>query len=214
MHMDLSTFRKEYSTKGLHREDLSRDPIEVFEQWFKQASELGIHEPNAMTLATVSPDGLPSQRTVLLKAFNHDGFTFFTNYSSRKGIQIDNNPSVSVLFPWLTLERQIIIQGIVTKVTKEESLEYFRSRPRDSQIGAWVSDQSTVINSRGILEQNLTEISRKYEGKDVPLPPHWGGYRIKPKTIEFWQGAAARIHDRFIYTVQSSGDWLMQRLSP
>ena len=212
--MDLSDFRKEYSAKGLRREDLSDDPVEVFGKWFEQATELGVHEPNAMTLSTISSSGHPCQRTVLLKAFDGKGFTFFTNYHSRKARQIATNPSVCVLFPWITLERQVIIQGKAVKISVAESLKYFATRPRESQIGAWVSNQSEVISSRKILLQKLDEIKTKFKGGEIPLPSFWGGYRIEPETVEFWQGGPARIHDRFQYTRQPDQSWTIDRLAP
>ncbi|MBC7980595.1 MAG: pyridoxamine 5'-phosphate oxidase [Armatimonadetes bacterium] len=212
--MDLSDFRKEYSARGLHREDLCDDPIELFGKWFQQATDLKVHEPNAMTLATISPDGQPSQRTVLLKAFDQKGFTFFTNYESRKAGHIAINPAVSILFPWITLERQVIINGTAEKISTAESLKYFLTRPRESQLGAWVSDQSQVISSRKILLLKLEEIKTKFHHGEIPLPSFWGGYRILPQTIEFWQGGPARIHDRFLYTRQSGQAWTIDRLSP
>jgi pyridoxamine 5'-phosphate oxidase len=212
--MDLSDFRKEYSSRGLHREDLSEDPTDLFAQWFAQATELGIHEPNAMTLATISPEGTPSQRTVLLKAFDQKGFTFFTNYSSRKASHIAANPAVCLLFPWISLERQVIIQGRAEKISMAESLKYFATRPRESQIGAWVSNQSEIITSRKILLQKIEEIKAKFSHGEIPLPSFWGGYRIVPETVEFWQGGAARVHDRFLYTRQADGAWQIDRLSP
>jgi len=212
--MDLSDFRKEYSARGLHREDLSDDPVEVFEKWFQQATELKVHEPNAMTLATLSPENMPSQRTVLLKAFDQKGFTFFTNYESRKAAHIATNPAVCLLFPWITLERQVIIQGRAEKISTAESLKYFATRPRESQIGAWVSNQSEIISSRKILIQKLDEIKAKFKGGEIPIPSFWGGYRVVPETIEFWQGGPARVHDRFLYTRKSGGDWKIDRLSP
>jgi pyridoxamine 5'-phosphate oxidase len=211
--MDLSDFRKEYSTHGLHRADLKEDPIEQFSVWFGQAVELQVHEPNAMTLATVDESGMPWQRTVLLKKFDAGGFVFFTNYHSRKARQLEANTKASILFPWITLERQVIVQGIVEKSTAAESLEYFHSRPRESQIGAWVSEQSEVIPDRDFLVARLAEVEKKLDGGPIPLPPYWGGYRLKPETIEFWQGGAARLHDRFFY--RKSGDvWEIDRLSP
>lgn len=211
--MDLSDFRKEYSERGIHREDLHADPITQFERWFTQAVELDLLEPNAMTLATVDPDGHPLQRTVLLKYFDADGLVFFTNYQSRKAAHIEANPNVCLLFPWVLLERQIIIQGRAEKITKSESLRYFTSRPRDSQLGAWVSDQSSVISSRKLLLQKLHEIREKFTHGEVPLPNFWGGYRVVPESIEFWQGGPARIHDRFLYQRDGS-QWTIDRLSP
>lgn len=212
--MDLSDFRKEYSAKGLHRSDLASDPMQQFTHWFQQAIELQVHEPNAMSLATVDDHGAPLLRTVLLKYFDANGFVFFTNYESRKARHIAANPHVSLLFPWITLERQVIIQGRAEKISAAESLKYFTSRPRDSQLGAWVSQQSSVINSRKLLMQKLHEISEKFKHGEIPLPSFWGGFRIVPHTIEFWQGGPARIHDRFLYTQQADGAWNIERLSP
>jgi len=211
--MDLSDFRKEYSDRGLRRADLNEDPVVQFALWFQQAIDLGVHEPNAMTLATTDERGMPFQRTVLLKSFDHEGFIFFTNYGSRKAAQIAANPRVSLLFPWLILERQVIIQGRAEKISTAESLKYFLSRPRESQIGAWVSNQSEVISSRKFLLQKLTEIRDKFAQGEVPLPSFWGGYRVVPEMIEFWQGGAARLHDRFLYT-RAGRDWKIDRLSP
>ncbi|MDP3850632.1 MAG: pyridoxamine 5'-phosphate oxidase [Luteolibacter sp.] len=211
--MDLAEFRKEYSSRGLRREELNPDPVAQFSQWFIQATELEVHEPNAMTLATVDGTGMPYQRTVLLKYYDKDGFVFFTNYSSRKATQIAANPKCSLLFPWITLERQVIIQGHAEKISTAESLRYFASRPRDSQIGAWVSNQSEVITSRKFLMQKLSEIREKFHHGEIPLPSFWGGYRVVPEAIEFWQGGPARLHDRFLYRKHGS-DWAIERLSP
>jgi pyridoxamine 5'-phosphate oxidase len=211
--MNLADFRKEYSDRGLRREEMNADPIAQFSSWFSQATELGLHEPNAMTLATVDPSGMPYQRTVLLKYFDAEGFVFFTNYESRKARQIEANPRVSLLFPWITLERQVIIQGFAEKISTVESLKYFTSRPRESQIGAWVSNQSEVITSRKFLMQKLAEIGEKFRQGDIPLPSFWGGYRIKPETFEFWQGGPARLHDRFLYR-RLDASWPIERLSP
>ncbi|MFZ9938108.1 MAG: pyridoxamine 5'-phosphate oxidase [Luteolibacter sp.] len=211
--MDLASFRKEYSDRGLHREDLNADPVAQFSEWFIQATELELHEPNAMTLATVDGRGMPYQRTVLLKYFDREGFVFFTNYGSRKAQQIAANPLVSLLFPWITLERQVIIQGRAEKITTAESLRYFASRPRESQIGAWVSNQSEVITSRKFLMQKLAEIRDRFQHGEIPLPSFWGGYRVIPESIEFWQGGPARLHDRFLYR-KGNGGWNIERLSP
>ena len=211
--MDLSDFRKEYSERGMSRADLAADPVAEFQKWFGHATELGVAEPNAMTLATVDARGMPFRRTVLLKYFDGDGFVFFTNYGSRKSRQIAENPNVSLLFPWVTLERQVAIQGRAERTTTAESLNYFMSRPRESQVGAWVSNQSEVITSRKFLLQKLSEIRDKFRNGDVPLPSFWGGYRVVPAAIEFWQGGPARLHDRFLYTREGDG-WKIDRLSP
>ena len=213
--MDLSELRKNYLQGGLRRQDLDADPIGQFSRWFDQAMEADLVEPNAMTLGTVDAGNRPSQRTVLLKFFDGRGFVFFTNFESRKATHIANNPEVSLLFPWLALERQVIIQGRAEKVSTTESLRYFLSRPRESQLGAWVSRQSSVISSRSLLEQKLAEIKRKFAGGEVPLPSFWGGFRVVPLEMEFWQGGAGRLHDRFIYRRDSpTAPWLIERLSP
>lgn len=211
--MNLADFRKEYSEVGLHRKDLDADPVKQFAQWFSQAVECGLHEPNAMTLATTDRDGMPFQRTVLLKFFDEQGFVFFTNYGSRKARQIEENPRVCLLFPWITMERQVIIQGCAERISSAESLRYFASRPRESQIGAWVSNQSEVITSRKFLMQKLAEIRDKFQHGQIPLPSFWGGYRVVPSAIEFWQGGPARLHDRFLYGKNPDG-WEINRLSP
>ncbi len=211
--MDLADFRKEYSDRGLRREEMNADPVAQFSEWFAQATELGLHEPNAMTLATIGESGMPYQRTVLLKYFDGDGFVFFTNYQSRKARQMELNPKVSLLFPWIKLERQVIIQGEVEKISTAESLKYFTTRPRESQIGAWVSNQSEVITSRKFLMQKLAEIKEKFSHGEIPLPSFWGGYRVRPEMIEFWQGGPARLHDRFLYRAVDAG-WQIERLSP
>lgn len=211
--MDLSEFRKEYTDRGLRREDLAADPMVQFERWFQQAVELKLHEPNAMSLATVDSASRPLLRTVLLKYFDTNGFVFFTNYQSRKAKHIAENPQVSLLFPWVILERQVIVQGRAEKISAAESLKYFSSRPRESQLGAWVSDQSSVISSRKLLLQKLAEIKDKFAHGEVPLPSFWGGYRVVPETIEFWQGGSARLHDRFLYE-KKDREWQIERLSP
>lgn len=215
--MDLADFRKEYSEKGLYRDELKVEPVAQFAEWFEQAVELKVHEPNAVTLATVDENGMPFQRTVLLKYFDEKGFVFFTNYESRKARQMEANPKVSMLAPWVILERQVIIQGKVEKISTAESLKYFTSRPRESQLGAWVSNQSEVISSRKLLMQKLQEIKDKFKEGEIPLPSFWGGYRLVPEQIEFWQGGPARLHDRFLYTRLGDSpatDWKIERLSP
>jgi pyridoxamine 5'-phosphate oxidase len=211
--MDLAEFRKEYSNRGLHRKELNPDPVAQFSAWFMQATELAVHEPNAMTLATVDASGMPWQRTVLLKYYDQNGFVFFTNYGSRKARQIAQNPLVSLLLPWCTLERQVIIQGRAEKISTAESLRYFATRPRESQLGAWVSNQSEVITSRKFLLQKLAEIRGKFQQGEIPLPSFWGGYRVVPEAIEFWQGGPARLHDRFLYR-KLDEQWKIERLAP
>jgi pyridoxamine 5'-phosphate oxidase len=211
--MDLTNFRENYTKGGLQRADLLDHPIEQFEIWFKQAIETEIPEPNAFSLATVSPQGVPSLRTVLLKIFDKKGFIFFTNYESHKSQDISTNPNVSMLFPWVSLERQVKIIGKAEKISSTASLKYFLSRPRGSQLGAWVSQQSHVISSRSILEMKLAEMKRKFVNREVPLPDHWGGYRIVPEIVEFWQGGTNRLHDRFEYRLEN-GEWTILRLAP
>ena len=211
--MDLAAFRREYSARGLHREELNPDPVAQFSAWFNHATALAVPEPNAMTLATTDEHGRPCQRTVLLKYYDQDGFVFFTNYGSRKAKQIAANPQVSLLLPWIPLERQVIIQGRAEKISTAESLRYFTTRPRESQIGAWVSNQSEVITSRKFLLQKLAEMSAKFRHGEIPLPSFWGGYRVVPEAIEFWQGGPARLHDRFLYRRHGNA-WLIERLAP
>jgi pyridoxamine 5'-phosphate oxidase len=212
--VDLGALRKEYKTRGLDREDLLPDPIDQFAGWFAQAQEAGLTEPNAMSLATADAQGQVSLRTVLLKLFDRQGFVFFTNYNSRKAQDIAANASVALLFPWLDLERQVKIRGRASRVSTAESLRYFSSRPRGSQIGAWVSDQSQVLSSRKVLEMKLLEMKRKFGEGKIPLPDFWGGYRVEPVSIEFWQGRESRLHDRFVYTRQADGSWTIERLMP
>lgn len=211
--MNLADFRKEYSSRGLHRDELDTEPVRQFESWFHQAVELGIPEPNAMSLATVDASGMPLLRTVLLKYFDASGFVFFTNYQSRKSAHLAANPRACLMFPWVTLERQVIIQGRAEKISTAESLRYFATRPRESRLGAWVSSQSSVISSRKLLMQKLDELKRKFADGEIPLPSFWGGYRIVPEAVEFWQGGPARLHDRFLYT-RDGADWRIERLSP
>lgn len=205
--------RREFESSGLNEEDLNQDPIIQFENWFQDARNAGILEPNAMSLATVDNTGQPTLRTVLLKYFDKHGFVFFTNYESRKAQNIEAHPQAAALFPWIGLNRQVSVQGKVRRISKAESFKYFSSRPRESQIGAWVSDQSKAINSRGLLEQKLAEMKRKFGDGKIPLPSFWGGYQIVPERIEFWQGRPHRLHDRFEYLKEESG-WTTQRLQP
>ena len=210
---ELARLRQEYISLGLHRKDMLKDPFEQFKFWFKIIRETEELEPNAMTLSTADEKGRPSSRIVLLKGIAEDGFDFYTNYSSRKGDEIDANPNVCLLFNWLSMARQIRIQGEIKKVSSKESDEYFKIRPRGSQIGAWVSNQSEAISARSILETKQVELETFYSGKDIPRPDHWGGYRVIPQQIEFWQGRMNRIHDRFLYQRENE-DWKIIRLSP
>lgn len=211
--MDIQGLRREYANHGLDRAELDPDPVAQFRLWFKQACDAGILEPNAMVLATVAPDGSPSSRVLLLKAFDARGFTFFTNLRGRKASDLAANPRASMTFPWVDLERQVHIHGKVEPVSTDETLAYFKSRPYGSQLGAWASDQSRPIADRAALEQRMEELRRLHPEGQVPLPPHWGGLRLVPATLEFWQGRPSRLHDRFLYT-RTSGSWEINRLQP
>ena len=199
-------------TRGLSQTDLDRDPFRQFELWFEQAIDSGIAEPNGMSLATVDADGQPWLRTVLLKLYDERGFVFFTNYESRKAQQLELNPRVALLFPWVALGRQVKITGRAARISATESMKYFMTRPRGSQIGAWASPQSQVITSRSLLK--VDEIRRKFADGEIPLPSFWGGYRAVPETIEFWQARESRLHDRFIYFLEGGGNWRIERLAP
>ncbi|HIG26497.1 MAG TPA: pyridoxamine 5'-phosphate oxidase [Verrucomicrobiales bacterium] len=212
--MDLEDLRREYQGDGLDLSGLDPDPIRQFSTWFDHSQEAEVIEPNAMTLSTCDSDGCPSSRTVLLKYFDSNGFVFFTNFESRKACQILGNANVSLLFPWLKLERQVEINGVAEKVSAVESARYFVTRPRESQLGAWVSHQSSVLSSRKILEQKLVEMKRKFNEGKIPFPSFWGGFRVKPRSIEFWQGGAGRLHDRFRYTRDEGDGWKISRLAP
>ncbi len=211
--MDITNLRKDYCQAGLNREDLSETPFAQFNKWFEQAQAAGIEEPNAMSISTVSSEGLPSSRTVLLKIYDQRGFVFFTNYNSQKAQDIKQNPNVALLFPWLSLERQIRISGQVEKISTKESFAYFTSRPKGSQIGAWISPQSKIIESRNFLKQKLVEMKAKFSNGDIPLPSAWGGYRIIPTKFEFWQGRTSRLHDRFVYQKHNKL-WEINRIAP
>jgi len=212
--MDIGEIRKEYETAGLSRADLDADPHIQFEKWFQQALETEIEYPNGMSLATVGDDGAPSVRTVLLKLFDQRGFVFYTNFESKKATQITQNPRVALLFPWLELQRQVKISGRAEKISTAESLKYFASRPRGSQLGAWCSPQSQHISSRSFLENSLARMSEKFGEGKIPLPPFWGGYRVVPDSIEFWQGRTNRLHDRFLYALKGENEWDITRLAP
>ncbi|WNI34089.1 pyridoxamine 5'-phosphate oxidase [Streptomyces sp. ITFR-6] len=218
--------REQYRSESFSEDDLATDPMRQFARWFRQIAAGGmLHEPNAMVVSTATPDGVPSSRTVLLKMYDERGFVFFTNYESRKGRELAANPRVSLLFPWHPLARQVIVTGSAARVDREETAAYFRTRPHGSQLGAWASDQSSVIGSREELVRRYEELSARYpEGERIPAPPHWGGFRVVPATIEFWQGHENRLHDRLRYVredadgvdgaADSGAAWRVERLSP
>jgi pyridoxamine 5'-phosphate oxidase len=210
---EIQHLREDYKHEPLGEESLDADPIAQFRLWFEQARGSGIPEPNAMTLGTADKSGRVSCRTVLLKAYDERGFVFFTNYGSRKAAQIAENPRAALLFPWVALARQIEIAGPVEKISNAESVAYFLSRPAGSRLGAWVSDQSKVVPSRSVLEAKYEELKRRFADGEIPKPDFWGGYRVIPETIEFWQGGGDRLHDRFLYT-RVEDKWTRVRLSP
>ena len=211
--MDLESLRREYLHGGLRREELIDDPLDQFSLWMQQALDLEIYDPTAMTIATVNEEGQPSQRIVLLKHFDQDGFIFYTNYGSRKSNELDSNSKVSLHFPWHVIDRQVKICGTASKISPVESLKYFVSRPKESQIAAVASHQSEVLTSRSSLLDKFESIKQKFKDGDIPLPDYWGGYRIVPHEIEFWQGGANRLHDRFRY-LRHENNWLIDRLAP
>jgi len=211
--MDIDHIRREYRTRGLRRSELQADPIVQFKLWLQQAIEAGLKDPTAMTLATVDADAQPSQRIVLLKEIDELGFVFFTNYKSKKARDIEINSRVNLHFPWHDLDREVSVSGIATKVSTVESQQYFASRPRDSQLAAWASKQSEVIESRQVLLDQFQKLREQFDAGDVPLPDFWGGYRVQASRIEFWQGRENRLHDRFEYILRD-GRWHSERLSP
>ncbi len=211
--MDLESLRREYLHGGLSREDLAHDPHDQFAVWMQQALDLKIHDPTAMTIATVSSSGQPSQRIVLLKHFDSSGFVFYTNYGSRKSKELDANANISLHFPWNVIDRQVKVCGTASKISAAESLKYFVSRPKDSQIAAVASQQSEVLSSRSFLFNQFESLKQKFKDGEVPLPDYWGGYRVVAHEIEFWQGGANRLHDRFRY-LREDENWLIDRLAP
>ena len=211
--MDASSLRKEYTSAGLDKAGVDPDPIVQFHEWFENAVEADLHEPNAMILATATTDGKPSARTVLLKGYDDRGFVFFTNYEGRKAGELEVNPTCALLFYWGELERQIRIEGRASRLSSEESDAYFAGRPRGSRLGAWASEQSHPVEDRSILEERVRALEAEYEGREIPRPPFWGGYRVEPDTIEFWQGRENRLHDRIVYHRSGRG-WKIVRLQP
>lgn len=213
---DPAAMREHYRSGGLYEGDLAGAPMEQFARWFRQASESGLYEPNAMVVSTVDASGRPSSRTVLLKGFDERGFVFFTNYTSRKGREIDTNPYVALLFPWHPIARQVLVEGVAERVGRDETVAYFRTRPHGSQLGAWASRQSELVVSREELDRSYGELADRYPpGEQVPVPPEWGGYRVFPEAVEFWQGRENRLHDRLRYIRSATvKGWTIQRVCP
>lgn len=213
---DLASMRKQYRAEGLSEAELAASPVEQFARWFKQAAtDGGLFEPNAMIVSTADAEGRTSSRTVLLKHFDKQGFVFYTNYDSRKARDLAENPYVSLLFPWHPMARQVIVTGVARRTGRDETAAYFRTRPHGSQLGAWASAQSSVISTRADIDAAYAELAVRYpEGEQVPVPPHWGGFRVAPQTVEFWQGRENRLHDRLRYVEQPDGSWRVERLCP
>ncbi|MET7505690.1 pyridoxamine 5'-phosphate oxidase [Streptomyces albidoflavus] len=211
-----AAMRKQYRREGLDASALAAEPMEQFAHWFAEAARDGLYEPNAMIVSTAGADGAPDSRTVLLKQYDRRGFVFYTNYASQKGIDLDVNPQVALLFPWHPLARQVRVTGTAEKVPREETAAYFRTRPHGSRIGAWASDQSAVVPGRATLDRAYADLAARHpEGEEVPVPPHWGGYRVTPRTVEFWQGRENRLHDRLRYVRSGDGEgWRVERLAP
>ncbi|MCB0581918.1 MAG: pyridoxamine 5'-phosphate oxidase [Phaeodactylibacter sp.] len=213
--VDIKQLRKEYTAYTLGPEDVSESPLAQFKAWFEQAVQVQVPEPNAMTLATCTPEGKPSARIVLLKGIEEGGFVFYTNYNSRKGKELEQNPQAALAFLWHELQRQVRVEGPVRKLSPESSTAYFQSRPKGSQVGAWASPQSTPIASRAVLEKRVEELAGQYAGAEIlPRPPHWGGYVLEPTVVEFWQGRSNRLHDRIRYRLDENGNWQVERLAP
>ena len=214
MSLDLQSLRTEYTKGGLERADLLENPIEQFNRWMQQTLDAKLPDPNAMTIATVDASGQPSQRIVLLKQLDDRGFVFFTNLNSQKAQDLKQNPKISLHFPWYFLERQVKVCGVAEQLSTADVLKYFVTRPRDSQLGAWASQQSRPISSRALLLQQFENMKNKFAKGEIPVPDFWGGFRVKPHQIEFWQGGAARLHDRFQYSLQPDNSWAIERLEP
>ncbi len=214
MSRSIADIRKDYMLHSLSEKDVAPNPIDQFTRWWDDALNSEIEEVNAMTLATVTAEGFPSARIVLLKGYTEEGFVFFTNYQSHKGKELAQNPRACLVFFWKALERQVRIEGVVAKISAEESESYFQSRPVGSRIGAWASPQSTVISGREVIENNVVELEKKYANTPIPRPEHWGGYMVKPVSIEYWQGRSSRLHDRILYTAQKDLSWKIERLAP
>lgn len=213
--MDITSLRQEYTQRGLRREDLNADPLEELKQWMQATIDAKLLEPNAASLATATKDGIPSVRTILIKSLSADGIDFFTNSESRKGREISENPHVALVIPWIPLERQVIIQGTVSKLSEAITETYAHKRPRQSQLSTWASQQSRPIPSREPLEEGLKAAETRFKDGPIPVPPYWAGYRITPTWVEFWQGRPSRLHDRFVYQRNSPNEaWSLQRLSP
>jgi pyridoxamine 5'-phosphate oxidase len=211
--LDLAAAREEYARGGLSEAELAADPMEMFERWYVEARDAGVREPNAMVVATTDPDGTPSARFVLLKGFSADGFVFFTNLSSRKGRALAADPRIALLFPWHDLERQVRVEGAAAPLSRAEVEAYFASRPRGSQLGAWASHQSSVVAGRDELDAAYAAAQERFADRDVPVPEEWGGYRVTPASVEFWQGRVGRMHDRLVYR-RTAGGWATERLAP
>lgn len=211
--MDAASLRKEYTRAGLDGADMKPDPLLQFHQWFEETLAADLHEPNAMIVATATPDSRPSARTVLLKGYDERGFVFYTNYEGRKAGELDANPACALLFYWGELERQVRIEGRATRLSDSESDAYFASRPRGSRLGAWASEQSRPVEDRSVLEERVRQLEARYEGREIPRPPFWGGYRVEPEVVEFWQGRESRLHDRLVYGRTGDG-WQIERLQP
>jgi pyridoxamine 5'-phosphate oxidase len=210
----MDQFRKQSSPDYLDEATVDRDPLTLFHRWLNEAITSGIHLAEAMTLATATPDGKPSARLVLLKQADERGFVFFTNYNSRKARELDSNPQAALVFYWPHFERQVRVEGKVERISAEESDDYFKTRPRESQLGAWASPQSESIASRALLQARADELSSLYEGQEIPRPEHWGGFRVRAERIEFWKGRPGRLHDRIVYELQPGGGWAIGRLAP